>query len=201
MPTRVYCINLKDRVGKMESYIFNWNNILPIIRVDAVDGRVINNGALGCFNSHLKVLNEYDHKNEHVLITEDDAVPCDDFMDRLNNTLKDLPKDWNILMLGYWPMPGNSYSKISDNLFKAHNKVLATHCYLVNNSFLPMLKDVFDIIHNKHMDRLFNALEDTFNVYMAYPSLSYQGGSFSDTSNTGTDYEGTKVFYKQNLNS
>jgi GR25 family glycosyltransferase involved in LPS biosynthesis len=198
LPTKIYCINLFDRKEKMAAFEINHKNILPIVRIEAVDCRP-HNGPLGCFKSHLKVLTDYDHGKEHVLIMEDDAYPCDDFKERMECFYKELPNDWQIFMLGYWPMPGYKMNKVTDHIHKATDRVLATHCYLVNNNFIETLIGVYDKVLLKNLDRMFNILQDRYNVYTAMPSLSYQDGNYSDTSSTVTDYTGTKTFFKNKI--
>ncbi len=202
IPTKAFCVNLKDREGKWLKSAELWEPLVNIERVEAIDTRP--NGSLGCYLSHLKVLEDYMMVNSTsdtpLLVIEDDAIPCDDFNERLKLFLPQLPLDWNIFMLGHWPMPKHSMRKISENIWRAEFGVLATHCYLVNPNFIPKMIEVFKASSQKNLDRIFNILQDRYKTYIAIPSFSYQEGGWSDTGNSSTNYSGTKTYFKNTLN-
>lgn len=199
MIKKIYCINLAERKEKMTTVLSQWNDF-KIQRINAVDTRP--NGVLGCYQSHLLTyqthLKTLKNNNQHLLVIEDDAVPCPDFKTRLNVILKQLPSDWNICLLGCWPMQSHQTIQVTENLHKAKSGILGGHCYLVNANFIKEIIKVYQNSSQHNGDYLIKVLQSAYNVYVAIPALSYQQNNFSDTSFTATDCTGTKQFYKHN---
>lgn len=197
LPVEAHCINLADRASKWERAQLLWGKILDLVHVTAVDTRP--NGIEGCYRSHLKVLEQADRWQSPLLIIEDDAIPCEDFVNRLALFLKQLPTDWDIFMLGHWPMPGHVLKPVTENIRQAKGRVLATHCYLVNPAFRWKMIEVFKNSSQKNLDWIWNILQDRYKVYAAIPSLSYQADGYSDTGNSATNYAGTRMYFKDKL--
>jgi|GEM_PF-3661508 len=109
VPEHALVISLA-RSGRIEAFnrTNNFNGITEVI--DAVDGEMIqdplkvpsmNYGALGCLRSHRIALEYAKAKGwEMVLIFEDDAQPVEGFNEKLEEVMKELPEDWDMLWLG-----------------------------------------------------------------------------------------------------
>src|SRR5262245_55390622 len=92
---------------------------LPMTRIPAVEGLkvpptlapyfahikygkppIIDDGAIGCYASHLSVWREIIHRGHQIaLVLEDDAELCADFVSVLAETIAALPPGWDIAHL------------------------------------------------------------------------------------------------------
>lgn len=95
-----------------------------------------NNKAENCKQSHISIITHAKNNNwPFVLIFEDDAYPCENCLELLLNYLKIIPKDADLLLLGW-----SYHNKSSKQLFElAYNKVITptisgTHAYIVFQS-------------------------------------------------------------------
>ena len=130
---QIYIINLKNRTDRwnmcMEQLIKY--NIKNYKRFDAIrpDLTTINHihysknnlklgknyiiGALGCKLSHLSVINDAKLNNySKILILEDDFLLCDNFIEKYNDTIKNINKNninYSMLYLGFSIVRNNTY--------------------------------------------------------------------------------------------
>jgi glycosyl transferase family 25 len=90
---------------------------------------LLSDGAIGCFISHVNIWKHIiDNNLEYALIMEDDTIFCNDFLNKLNNVIKDFKEiipNYKIIYIGgrFTPnfiMNANNYIKISDTCVK-HN--------------------------------------------------------------------------------
>jgi len=58
-------------------------------------------GERGCAASHVRLWKKVAKSDKPAILLEDDAIPVDGFADKLTQGLKDLPKDADVLYLGY----------------------------------------------------------------------------------------------------
>lgn len=200
---KFFYINLTKRPERRDLFEKNWSKFGNTVRVDAIDMSSNKEGTMGCYLSHKKAFTDIyqSHKiaPEINIICEDDAVPCNDFPDRMKKTLSDIPLDWDILMLGCSITKNSQWSEINPLLCKAKKFVLAGHCYVVNPSFHDKMLD----LHNRgfaSFDIMLMYLQEHHNVYFANPSMAYQYDSFSDNSNriVGNTHF-TETFFKDKL--
>lgn len=76
------------------------------------------NGIIGCGISHIKIYKDVINNNyNNVLILEDDIYFKEDFHSILNNTIDELPNDYDILYIGYFGLS-------SKNTYNDHNYLL-----------------------------------------------------------------------------
>jgi len=62
--------------------------------------RSMKKGELGCYMSHLKVVKLCNETfNNYDLVLEDDAILCDNFIEKVKDLVKHAPKDWDIILL------------------------------------------------------------------------------------------------------
>jgi GR25 family glycosyltransferase involved in LPS biosynthesis len=143
---KFYYINLersKDRKEKIEKQ-FNDYNIVSFERIEAIDGKFLENWdnrlskyEYACTLSHLKAIQTfYESGDELGIICEDDMtfefLPF--WQTPIFDVIKEAPKDWEIIMLGYIIFP-NNFNKITS----LYNKFIplvfnSTVCYLINRS-------------------------------------------------------------------
>lgn len=91
-----HIINLSHRTDRWEAFQQNWKGF-PVIREEAIQ---MENVYHAVFLKHRELLEEAKARGEtHILIMEDDAVPCEDWKHRWENQLKpylDERDDWEV---------------------------------------------------------------------------------------------------------
>ena len=179
----IYWINLdrsKDRKLLIENQ-FKKYGITNHTRIPAVDGSnieklIINKirnenkwnaklGEIGCYLSHCEALKKI-NENDKILILEDDIVISDNFIENFNNSVKELPEKWDILLIGFrfhQPSQNIDYSK---NLQKTKSRYFGAHAYLINKSFLSRINNICDLNKiKKPIDLLFSDLVDKLLIF------------------------------------
>lgn len=202
---KIFVISLtKKRSNKvsefMDSLPQDWN-IGEVCVFDAIDGDNEElplwwpknmRGSYGCLKSHLSILNLIVSQNLlNTLIIEDDAIFCDNFIQSLENVLRNLPDDWEQLYLGGQHL--SKFKVINKDLVRAEN-VNRTHCYIIRNKntahkMIDYLTDkdfwIKNLTQKKyHIDYAYGAMHKK-NTIVAYASLPFLVGQksnkFSDT--------------------
>lgn len=143
-----YIISLdhrKDRLIKFwNNFPADWPYDLPIT-YSAITGKYCNSpswwkqggGAWGCYKSHLNIIEQELNQNtkQNVLIFEDDAIFCEDFVNKMHNFLSLVPQDADQIYLGGQHLePPTNYKGI----YLANN-INRTHCYIVTKKGLLTL--------------------------------------------------------------
>jgi len=178
----VYLVSLDKDVERR-------NNILSKINVDyiyAVDGRKLNldslqienknlkKGEIGCYMSHVHLLyKSLESSKNNILVLEDDVEISKNTFSKIQNAIKNAPKDFEILFLGYNYHENHDYESVS-NVYGAHG-------YIINNKNITKEK----------IDRLFPimypldiALPKFFKSYIVKPKIIELNNTFKNTSNT-----------------
>jgi len=131
-------------------------------------------GEIGCFLSHVHLLNKAMDTNKYTLILEDDAKVPDDIINKIMKTIESSPKDFDILFLGY-----NYYEEYTT--FKQINYLHGAQAYLINpknmnkekiKKLLP-IKKPYDVV-----------LPITFKTYIVIPKIVELNTKFAGHSNT-----------------
>lgn len=193
-------INLSHRTDRKASMEKNWDGIVNLHRFNAVKNDI---GRLGVYKSHKEILTEIQSESLYVneiIVLEDDAVPCGDFNKRLDIFMKELPKDWDIFMLGYFSKENSKFEKVSENIYKAQDRICASHSYIINpSSYYKILSEFENSKYEHNIDVLLMEVQKKHNVYISIPTLTYQHSSYSDVSksNDKTVSDGTKRFFKE----
>lgn len=137
-------------------------------------------GTIACAFSHIKIFDLMQKKNINIaLILEDDTKPCNNFINKLNQYIKDVPDDWNMINIsGALKMKEPEGAKgihITKNIYKP-NKILCTGLagYLIKKDCAKMLLK-FLIPLRKEIDLQIRELYDKqLKVYIIYPGLIEQ---------------------------
>jgi hypothetical protein len=121
-------------------------------------------------------------KNEKMfLILEDDALFVEDINPYLDLALEQLPKNWDLLMLG--GSPQKPQKRYSDNLFTARD-VLTTHALLWHPRFNGAAEWILshkDFTTNmKWDDFLVEWIQSCYNCFLIAPMLITQRQTQSD---------------------
>jgi glycosyl transferase family 25 len=114
-------------------------------------------GAIGCALSHrnlaTKIIEEMSDNN-YVLILEDDVVLEDDFMNKLNKYIKDMPK-FDMLFIGYH-MKQNKM--VGDSFYDKPLKLWGLFGYIINKKGASELLKLFPLKYqiDTEMHKLYN---------------------------------------------
>lgn len=127
---RVYVINLERRKDRLEHTIKEFKKInVSFERINAIDGKLLDiqendvrKSQIGCLRSHISVIKDA-LKNGYnkIAIFEDDNIFCEDFEERLNYYIKNIPTDWDIMYLGCNLDSSIEPRKVKNFIFKVFN--------------------------------------------------------------------------------
>lgn len=184
---RIVVINLERRKDRLEQFDAEAKRIGFEYEVHkAIDGKAegidpIVAGRL----SHIQVL-ESIKPDEMVLICEDDAVFCDDFLEKLDTHMAKLPQDWDIFYLGAIK---NRTEPVNDYWVR-QLETTGTHAYCIKPSkveyFIQVAKD-FDL----WIDVAYRLVSDKTNAYVCHPNIAIQSDGYSDLRGHATqDFKG-----------
>jgi len=199
----IYWINLdrsNDRRKNMEKIVSNFK--IKNIRIKAIDGKLdtdeniygkiitdklsITKLEYACLLSHLNTIKQFsESKYEIALILEDDiSLEFSIHWDKsISQIIKEAPKDWDIIMLGYIISSRaiiNTYTKNTDK-----NTIFSTLSYIINkksaikfiNSIYKNNKYNLTTKYNHQADNLLYRMNTTF-VYK-YPYFTYINNNIS----------------------
>lgn len=126
---KIYVINLKKNKKRYDKFIENARKAnVSVRRFDAVYGKELaenhpdiikyfiknhnlNPGQIGCALSHIKIWEDAIRNNyKNIIVFEDDSIIPIDFWERFNKAYNELPKDWDMLLLGGVKLGGIEYS-------------------------------------------------------------------------------------------
>ncbi len=193
---KIFCINLERRPDRKEKAISEFSKFnLDFEFFNGIDGHEMNvrskikPGHVGCVMSHLNLYRHLkNQEGEIFMITEDDVVFSDDFIDVYLDSINNVPNDWHLLYFG-----GNHNSlspdMISKNIHRLH-KTYTTHCYMVKKNCLDLLICEFDNddIFNSEVDVHLSKIQTKFPCYGFIPSIAWQREGFSDIEMRNVEY-------------
>tara|TARA_Y100000590_G_scaffold465990_1_gene639915 strand:+ start:2205 stop:2936 length:732 start_codon:yes stop_codon:yes gene_type:complete len=154
---KIYVINLKKNKDRLDIFMERAKEANVIVeRFDAVNGKELsendpyiqkyfvkdinlNPGQIGCALSHIKIWEDAIKNNyKNIIVFEDDAIIPNNFWDRLNESYKALPYNWDMLLLGGTNLGGTIYN---DFLLKPSNKSnnWGTFAMLININFIKKI--------------------------------------------------------------
>ena len=192
-----FYINLEHRVDR-KTHIEN--QLLTIglkaIRFNAIK---MENGAVGCSMSHLKILqNAVNNNLEHVLILEDDIqfLQPDVFKEQFNKFIKNHKNDWDVILFAGNNIP--PYETVDETCIKV-KKCQTTTGYLVNGHYIKILMQnvkmgITNLIHRptEHssyaIDKFWFALQNIDKWYLISPVTVIQLEGYSDIEKKQTNY-------------
>ena len=119
-------------------------------------------GMIGCGLSHLFVWQDAIKKNyKNILVLEDDVYFTDDFNEYLDNIMEELPKDYDILYLGYCELLCRKSKDYGFNYLYKPIYPLLTHAMIISNKGLKKLIKIItkivepiDVLVGKNIDKL-----------------------------------------------
>ena len=191
-----YYINLDHRKDRNESTIQELSKI-GIHNPNRFSAIKKDNGAIGCFMSHLEVLKSARNKRlPYVTIFEDDILFLDpkETLDKLGLIINS-DIEWDVILLG-----GNNYppyQKINDDCIKVNNCQCCT-AYIVKQSYYDTLinhwqKGLQKLIEtndipNYALDQYWKILQKKDNFILITPLKVVQRESYSDIERKNVNY-------------
>ena len=190
---RVVVINLKRRPDRLATFKdilqkCQWPFKEPIL-FEAIDGNkvptpvgwVAGGGTWGCMQSHRQVLERAIHDDvENILVLEDDLTVRNTFLADIIKFLKEVPDDWDQLMLGGQHI--HAASPFKPGLVKCLN-CQRTHAYAIRGT---MLRDLYatwcSASSVTHCDHIMGPMQSRYHVYAPDPFVFGQIQSKSDIS-------------------
>ena len=184
---RIVVINLERRKDRLDQFTKEAERIGFEFEVHkAIDGKAegispIVAGRL----SHIQVL-ESIKPDEMVLICEDDAIFCDDFLEKLPKHMETLPENWDILYLGAIK---NRIEPMNDYWVR-QVETTGTQAYCIRPEKVGLFIDIakeFD----QWIDVAYRLWCDRTNAYICHPNLVIQSDGYSDLRECDTqDFKG-----------
>jgi glycosyl transferase family 25 len=152
----------------------NMSNDDNYMRNKYVTENTLNPGQIGCFLSHVNLLNRAVDSGKYTLILEDDAKVPNDIIDKIIKIIENSPKDFDIIFLGY-----NYYEEY--NTFKQVNYMHGAHAYIINpkNLTKEKFKKLFPILNPYDV-----ILPIILKTYIIIPKIVELNEKFCGTSNT-----------------
>lgn len=210
---KIYCINLDHRTDRWEKCNKKFKELGISEKVQRFSAFNFQHpdpkykkllGQAGCTLSHFSVLkNSIDNNISNYLVLEDDfeiELSKEELFIKLNNSLKELPENWDLLYLGgnltneYGKFPIQKYS---NNLFLTHS-CHTTHAIAFNRNLMLKLANEIGSINDIIKWILNNGTIDVFlskkileynNCFITNPNLIYQEDSFSDIETCNMSYK------------
>ena len=193
----VFYINLEHRDDRKE-HVENQLSIIGLKgqRFNAIK---MENGAIGCSMSHLKLLQEAVKNNlPHILIVEDDItfLNPDLFKQQINKFFQSRDS-WDVVLFAGNNMP--PYENIDDTCVKV-SRCQTTTGYLVNGHYIKVLLQnirmgLTNLLHNPNdkfkfaIDKFWFILQQTGKWYLIIPLSVIQREDYSDIEKKVTKYE------------
>uniref|UniRef100_A0A6C0KQS7 Glycosyl transferase family 25 domain-containing protein n=1 Tax=viral metagenome TaxID=1070528 RepID=A0A6C0KQS7_9ZZZZ len=193
-----FYINLEHRVDRKEHVVSQLNNLgITASRFNAIK---MENGAIGCSMSHLKLLQDaIEKKLDHILILEDDIQFLDPtlFKIQFDKFLKIHGNNWDVILLAGNNMP--PFETIDETCIKV-SRCQTTTGYLVNGHYIKILAQnvKMGLIHlfqnpTEHakfaIDKFWFILQNNSRWYLITPLSVVQREDYSDIEKKVTNYK------------
>ena len=132
-------------------------------------------GAIGCSLSHFNIWKDIlDNNINQTLILEDDANLPTNFNNLLDFYIKDIPSDYDIILLGCKCLDCANYKK-----YRKVNRFWLTHAYIITKKCIEKIYDkMFPI--KQQIDSELSDLSDIINIYALKKNIVNQYSSESD---------------------
>jgi glycosyl transferase family 25 len=195
----IFYINLEHRTDRKEHVEKELLNIgfKEAQRFNAIK---MENGAIGCSMSHLRILQDAQKNNlDHILIVEDDISFLDPelFKNQLNKFFETHKNNWDVVLLAGNNMP--PYKNIDDTCIQV-SRCQTTTGYIVNGHYIKTLLQNVKIglthlinkptEHAKYaIDKYWFILQQLYKWYLIVPLTVVQREDYSDIEKRVTNFE------------
>lgn len=194
----IYVINLKERTDRKEHIESQLKNIgcEEYTLFEGVNGNSLlnptklKNGMFGLVNTYLNIYEDWSKKDsEDILLIEDDCLFVDNFNEKLQEYIDNVPSDWNMLYFGanHNYHGGMKTLKINEKCIKLNNSYSAHCVFLKKEVFEDLINGIKDFaIENDVMMAL---LQRKYNAYSTSEPLATQIESYSNIENKVVNYD------------
>lgn len=132
-------------------------------------------GQIGCAMTHFSIWKMCQYLPEdEFLILEDDAIPCEKFMENFWAFYESLPADWEIAYLGNQPNEFSGKPTPINDRVATHPRPYTTHAYLFKKSLLPTLIDGYSKLRECIDMYLVDSVCPKVKCYVACPQIVTQ---------------------------
>ena len=193
-----FYINLEHRTDRkvhVETELLNIG-----VKAERFNAIKMENGAIGCSMSHLKLLQDAQkNKLDHILIVEDDIkfLNPELFKSQINKFFEIHQNNWDVILLAGNNMP--PYTNIDDTCIKV-SRCQTTTGYIVNGHYIKVLlqnvKMGLTHLLNKPteqskyaIDKFWFVLQSASKWYLIIPPTVVQREDYSDIEKKITNYE------------
>jgi GR25 family glycosyltransferase involved in LPS biosynthesis len=192
---KAYVINLRRRSERRNQVRCKlaraeWPFVEPEF-FEAVDGSIVfppsqwqhGGGAWGCMQSHRQVLEHaMMERVGTVLIMEDDVCFAGDFAVKAKAFLRNVPRDWDQLMLGGQFFHDSKREPVADGVLRV-TQCERTHCYALRGKAIQDLYEYWHAQTTGHCDwHMGDWQEKGYNVYSPVEFIAGQDAGPSDIS-------------------
>lgn len=190
-------INLNKRTDRKNSIelLFKQTKKIKLLRFNAICNK---NTKIGCYNSHIQILENYKNSSENIFIIEDDFC-VDDFKlfeTKLFNIIQSKIK-FDVLLFGGNILP--NYKIIDTNCAQIYHSQTTTG-YCVANHYIDTLlehykKGLYKLYTNPEnhyhfsIDKYWILLQNKDKWIIIFPLIVYQKESYSDIENKIINYK------------
>ena len=195
----IFYINLEHRIDRKEHVEKELLNI-GLKEVQRFNAIKMENGAIGCSMSHLRILQDAQKNNlDHILIVEDDITFLDPelFKNQINNFFETHKNEWDVVLLAGNNMP--PYKIIDDTCIQV-SRCQTTTGYIVNGHYIKTLLQNVKIglthlinkptEHAKYaIDKYWFILQQLYKWYLIVPLTVVQREDYSDIEKRVTNFE------------
>lgn len=194
-----FYINLEHRTDRKE-HVTNQLTTLGLPTFERFNAIKMEDGAIGCSMSHLKILQEAVKNNwDHILIVEDDITFLDPelFKANFNTFLSRRKNDWDVILLAGNNVP--PYDPIDEVCIKV-KRCQTTTGYLVNGHYIKRLCEnvkmgLTHLLHKSEsrplyaIDKFWFVLQGVDKWFLLVPPTVVQQEGYSDIEKRNTNFE------------
>lgn len=188
-----HVINLKERMDRWESFQERWKDGPFVLkREDAIR---MDNVYHAVFLKHRELLQQAKDRGEtHLLVMEDDAVPCKDYIERWNQIkpFLDADPDWEVFNGGMLSIRDNVHgivrrrnTSMTTMLLRVHRGCMAQFLYFKVDPVLEKIKD-WEEDGKPDFDAWYSS---KLKTVACVPYLAIQSDGHSDASNGERKWE------------
>lgn len=206
----VFYINLEHRLDRKEHIESELKKIGLSSTAQRFNAIRMENGAVGCSMSHLKILQNAVAQNmDHVLILEDDITFLDPelFRNQFDTFLSRFGTNWDVILLAGNNMP--PHLQIDDTCIKV-SSCQTTTGYLVNGHYISKLMENVKMgLHHllrgpeKHLeyaiDMFWKRLQNEDQWFLITPPTVIQCDGYSDIEKKNTNYSKPMLDFEKRI--
>jgi GR25 family glycosyltransferase involved in LPS biosynthesis len=190
---KIYCINLDRRTDRWDKCKEQFDKLgIEVERFSAIDGNTLihNNqrlksGEIGLIRGNLELIKKAKENNyKNIFIFEDDVEFIDEFNEKFEKYIKQVPEDWSFLYLGGNHVGGTH--PVNRNLHKVFHSY-TTHAFAINGKMYDTIINLIEK-ETEPIDVTYALLQKNNPSYVFKPHLAWQAEGFSDIAKENVNY-------------